>query len=76
MSGLSPIQPKQWRDFYNTALRECGDGTLRNHKADIAMSVCVQRLSEIAPEASSERKEIRIALDDLEILKALCRKYG
>jgi hypothetical protein len=76
MSGPSPNQPKQWRDLYNSALRECGDWSLRNLKADIAMSVCVQRLSEIAPEPSLERQEIRVALDDLKILKALSRKYG
>ena len=76
MSGPSSIQPKSWRDFHDMALRECGDRPLRNLKADIAISVCVQRLSEIAPLASSERKGISVALDDLKILKYLCRKYG
>jgi len=75
MSGPSASPSKQWRALYHGALRECGHWTHRNIQADIAISVCVQRLSEMAPEPSSERKEIRIALDDLKILKALSRKY-
>ena len=76
MSGPSSIQPKSWRDFYDLALRECAERPLRNLKVDIAMSVCVPRLSEIAPLACSERKGISVALDDLKILKYLCGKYG
>jgi hypothetical protein len=67
----------QWRDFYNSALRQPGNGLFRVLLADIAVSVCVQRLLEISPAARSlEREEISIAIEDLKIFKTLCRKYG
>jgi hypothetical protein len=43
--------------------------------ADTAISHCVDRLVKIAPKRPHECEEIRVALDDLRILKVLCRKY-
>jgi hypothetical protein len=63
----------RWRSSYNTAFR---DWTLEVLLADFAIMVCTERMSEITSEDSSERAEICLALDDLRILKALCRKYG
>jgi hypothetical protein len=54
----------------------CGNSNNQERKADLAIRACLQHLSEITPEDTSEREVIRIALDDLRILKALCRKYG
>jgi hypothetical protein len=74
--GSPRIQPERWRDFCRAAFRADGDITIRQLKASVAITVCVRRLFEISPEASSEREQISIALDDLKILGNLCRKYG
>ena len=67
--------PVRWRDFYNSAFRECDSWPSRVLLADTAITLCVQRLLEIPSKRSSEREKIYVALDDLKILKALCRKY-
>jgi hypothetical protein len=77
MSEPAKTRPERWREFYNDALRESGesaDGTVRQSKVQLAISICHWRLIELAPDPSSEREEISTALDDLNILKALCRK--
>jgi hypothetical protein len=76
MSDPSKTRPERWREFYNDALRESGEGdnAARLSKVDLAISICHWRLIELAPDPSSEREEISIALDDLNILKGLCRK--
>jgi hypothetical protein len=67
--------PVRWRDFYNSAFRECASWPSRVLLADTAITLCVQRLLEIPQKRTSERERIYVALDDLKILKALCRKY-
>jgi hypothetical protein len=76
MSGSVKIQPEYWREFYAAAFGACGDKTVRQLKASAAMTVCIRRLLEISPDAASERKAIRMALDDVQILTVLYRKYG
>jgi hypothetical protein len=75
MSGFAMIGPQHWRARYGDALHEHGDGAFRRLKIAIAISACVSRLLQVAPEATLEREEISIALDDLKILSALHRKY-
>jgi len=67
--------PVEWRDFYDSAFRESESWPFRVLLADIVITLCVQRLLEIPQERTSERERIYVALDDLKILKALCRKY-
>jgi hypothetical protein len=87
VSGITPLCAEvsevilmaahnRWRSSYNSAFRELGDWTLQALVADFAIMVCTERMSEIVSENSPERVEIGTALDDLRILKALCRKYG
>jgi len=63
-----------WRDFYNGAFCETGDKTARLVKVNLAISVCLWRLTAISREGSSECENILTAVDDLKILKGLCGK--
>jgi len=65
----------RWRDSYNAAFRERGSSPSRMILADSAISQCVESLIGIAPKRTGERAEIHLALEDLRVLKALCRKY-
>jgi hypothetical protein len=65
----------RWRDSYKQAFRARGSSPFRMLLADTAISQCVDRLVKIAPKRPHECEEIRVALDDLRILKVLCRKY-
>jgi len=65
----------RWRDSYKQAFRARGGSPFRTLLADAAIRKCVKRLVKIAPKRIHECEEIQAALDDLRILKALCRKY-
>jgi hypothetical protein len=65
----------RWRRSYNNALRACGNETDQERKADLAICACVQRLWEITPKDTSERREINTALSDLRLLKILYERY-
>jgi hypothetical protein len=87
VSGITPLCAEvsevilmaahnRWRSSYNSAFCNLGDWTLQVFFADFAIMVCTERMSEIVSEDSPEGAEICTAIDDLRILKALCRKYG
>jgi hypothetical protein len=75
MSRPGDTRPARWRDFYSRALRECGDKNLRQFLIVEAMTVCIRRQLDTAPEGASEREEIAIALNDLKILLRLFTRY-
>jgi len=66
---------RRWRNFYQTALRACGNKSHQEREADLAIRVCFARLSHISQEKTSELDEIRTALADLRLLKILYCKY-
>ena len=70
---IAMTAPMRWRNSYNSALHACGNRSHEERKADLAIQACVRRLLEITPKDTSEREEIRMALDDLKVLKIL---YG
>jgi len=74
MSVPATSQPNLWRNFYNGAFCATGDKTARLVKVNLAISICLWRLTAISREGSSECENILTALDDLKILKILCRK--
>ena len=74
MWGPVTSQPNVWRNFYKGAFCETGDKTARLVKVNLAISVCLWRLTAISREGSSECENILTALDDLKILKGLYRK--
>jgi len=74
MWGPVTSQPNVWRNFYKGAFCETGDKTARLVKVNLAISVCLWRLTAISREGSSECENILTALDDLKILKGLCGK--
>jgi hypothetical protein len=74
MWGPVTSQPNLWRNFYDGAFCETGDKTARLVKVNLAISICLWRLTAISREGSSECESILTALDDLKILKTLCRK--
>jgi hypothetical protein len=65
----------RWRRSYNNALHACGNKTDLERKADLAICACVQRLWEITPKDTSERREINTALSDLRLLRILYERY-
>jgi hypothetical protein len=74
MSKPAKTRPQRWREFYNDALRDSGDRAIRQSKVHLAISVCLLRLIELAPDPSAERQEISTALDDLKIIRELYKK--
>jgi hypothetical protein len=74
MSEPAKTRPERWREFYNAALHDSGDRAIRQSKVHLAISICHWRLIELAPDPSSERDEISIALDDLKIIRDLDKK--
>jgi hypothetical protein len=67
--------PTRWRRSYNNALHACGNKNDQKRKADLAICACVQRLWEITPKDTSERREINTALSDLRLLRILYERY-
>ena len=65
----------RWRNSYNSALHACGNRSHEERKADLAIQACVRRLLEITSKDTSEREEIRMALNDLKVLKILYGRY-
>ena len=63
--------PNLWRNFYKGAFCETGDKTARLVKVNLAISICLWRLTAISQEGSAEYENILTALDDLKILKSL-----
>ena len=76
MLEFARIEPKLWRDFYSEAFRECGGNALRRLRVAVAITACLGRLLEISPRASSEREQITFALEDLQILRSVYKKYS
>jgi hypothetical protein len=66
----------RWRNSYNSALHACGNKNCQEHKANIAIRECVERLWQIDLEETTEHEEICTALADLSNLKILYRKYA
>jgi hypothetical protein len=66
----------RWRNSYNSAMRACGNTNCQEHKTNIAIRACVERLWQIDLEETTEQEEIHTALADLSILKNLYKKYG
>lgn len=66
----------RWRNSYNSAMHACGNKNCQEHKTDIAIRACVERLWQIDREETTEQEEIYTALADLSILKSLSKKYG
>jgi hypothetical protein len=67
---------QRWRNSYRTALRACGNKSHQEREADLAIRACVRCLSQIVPGKTRELAEIRTALADLKLLKALYGKYA
>jgi hypothetical protein len=76
MSGPFTIRPKQWRDLYDDAVRESSNPILQQTKVHVAISACLGRLLELAPEMLAERKAISIALDDLKVVRAIGKRLA
>jgi hypothetical protein len=74
MSEPAKTRPERWREFYNDALRDSGDRDVRQSKVHLAISLCLLRAIELAPERSAEREAISTALHDLKIIRDLSKK--
>lgn len=66
---------RRWRNSYNSALHACGNKSLQERKADLAIRVCVECLWQLDTEDIGESEKIRAALADLRVLKALYIRY-